>query len=197
MAAARSRSPSSKEIVDKALPARELALQRGQLVMTIVDFIDGYRDFVTRVEPSRKNVREQRDIVGSLKNAVSKATYKLQRLGLGKVMRTYGDRLVPMAGAAAVPPGAPSALIELASILVDTEQRIADWEQQYKPHIGRPREPSAQLTAHIRYYAERAELTRAETDKLLAAISEIEGLPTLTADTLNKRKTRADKLAKK
>ena len=186
------KAPSLADIVDGALPRSRLKVDRRALSARLLGEIEKWQALAPEVGPHYDRIRSVSRIAAKLYKQVDAAAAALRRLGVEREIKksVERNRALGLTGSRQ-PLGGASAALDLYLIAWQASHGIRQWERVHRPGRGRPPAASAALTARLLDVCKMAGMSRRDFDDFLAALSGQGGLPTLTGDTLKKRRGRA------
>ncbi|MDA8351020.1 MAG: hypothetical protein M0038_19885 [Pseudomonadota bacterium] len=186
------KAPSLADIVDDALPRSRLKVDRRALSARLLGEIEKWQALAPEVGPYYDRVRSVSRIAEKLDKQLDAAAAALLRLDVERDIKNAieRNRALGITGPGQ-PLGGTSVALDLYLIAWQAADGIRQWERVHRPGRGRPPATSAALTSRLRDVCKTAGMSRLDFDDVLSALSGQRGLPTLTTDTLKKRRGRA------
>ncbi len=180
------------DIVDGARPQSRLKVDRRALSAQLLGEIEKWQALAPAVDPHYDHVRSVSRIAAKLNKQLDAAAAALLRLGVERDIKNAieRNRALGITGPGQ-PLGGTSTALDLYLIAWQAAGGIRQWERVHRLGRGRPRAASAALTSRLSDVCKMAGMSRRDFDDFLSALSGQGGLPTLTADTLKKRRGRA------
>ncbi len=185
-----------RQVLDRALPQRKLAIKRESLLEAMIERIETWKALQPEAAPHAAKQTRASEIARSLQAAARRTEANLKRLGVeSEIAKARAQRSADTG----IPPdkvklGGFSASVDLALITGQLLHELDAWQRMYQHGRGAPRAFGATLTEVLAHLCrERARLSKMEFDDLLAMISGTFGLPSLSTETLRKRKQRGTK----
>lgn len=180
-------SPDLRTLIDEALPRRELRVGRQALIDAIAERVETWQELDPQVQPWDERRKSSQALAKKLQEKLQKTINELSRLGVGP-----DDLQDPETRQ---PTFQHNPEIDLYGVCWDAMTKLRSWERVWsKPPSKRWRRAfSADLTAQLQEICRRAGLSSNEVSDLVSYLSNTNGLPTLSIDTLRKRKQRGTK----
>ena len=139
-------------IVDKALPMRELKVDRVSLINSIVEEITSWTEAAPKIEPHTHRLRQIGSIATNFDTAIEKANAALLELGLEREYdKAIAERVAIGINRENMGFGSASPAIDLHLILWRAADSLQTWRRLYGRRGGRPLEFAASLTKNLQY----------------------------------------------
>ena len=172
------------DAVAQALPARELKITRDALIPALLGQIQRWLELAPQVRQYAERRSRCAELADDMRHTLERTRVVLRRLGV-RESEVVANQRVHRHGAEA----------DLYALCWSTMTRLSEWERMWRvpPKRGRRETFAAKLTESLKEYCDLAGLSVKEFADLLSAIGNSRGLPTLSAETLRKRKQRGTK----
>jgi hypothetical protein len=184
-----------RALIDRALPKRELKVNRLALINAIVNDIKLWIDTAPEIKPHADKIRQIADIAGDLDSAIEKADAALLELGVDKEYdEAIAERIAIGIDRQKMSFGGASPAIDLHLILWRAADGLNRWKRLYGPRDGRPVTFAASLTKNLQYLLRhQVHCTADEFEEFLYVFNDGSGLPKLNSATLKQRQKRTKK----